>query len=76
MLKSLPNKIITNDIIFTYTFLNINNHASIIQQTLDYNTCNNLRICAYAHMVLRIQYNTLKYDVFLTNSYVLTLTKR
>ena len=76
MLKSPPNKIITNDIICTYTFLTINKHASIIQQTLEYNTCINLYICAYAHMVLRIQSNTLKYDVFLTNSYVLTLTKR
>ena len=74
MLKSLPNKIITNDIICTYTFLTIIKHASIIQQTLEYNTCINLYICA--HMVLRIQSNTLKYDVFLTNSYVLILTKR
>ena len=73
MLKSPPNKIITNDIICTYTFLNINKHASIIQQTLDYNTCNNLHICAYAHMVLRIQptQSILQIsDVFLTNSYV------
>ena len=73
MLKSPPNKIITNDIICTYKFLTINKYASIIQQTLDYNTCINLHICAYAHMVLRIQptqsIQQISY-VFLTNSYV------
>ena len=71
MLKSLPNKIITNDIICTYTFLTIIKHASIIQQTLEYNTCINLYICA--HKALRIQptQSILQIpDVFLTNSYV------